>query len=154
MIDPRKLAIVLIAFMLPSSALADQVGKWQSGTVQGFTKYWTVNDDGAHFTIWCKAQRDHPVSLISIDIQGHPAPPRKRVKIVVGRTLVKLTADSNGYLPTGCAACADSFVYLWNRIRSSSHLSVMFDDDRRAGFSLEGAMDILPGAACIPASGR
>lgn len=153
MIDPKKLTILIIVSMVPSSTLAAQAGKWQSGTVQGFTKYWTVNDEGAHFTIWCKPQKDHPVSLISIDIQGHPAPPSKKVLIAVGRNLVKLTADSNGYLPTSCAACADSFVYLWNQIRSSNYLSVLFDDDRKAGFSLEGAMDILPGAACTPASG-
>ncbi len=152
MIDPRKLAIVLITALIPASATAADIGKWHSGTVQGFTKYWTANSDGSHFTIWCKAQKNRPVSLISIGIGGHPAPPRKRVRIVIGRTLVKLTADSNGYLPTDCPTCADNFVYLWNRLRSSSYLSVLFDDDRQAGFSLEGAMDILPGGVCSPAT--
>jgi len=153
MFDLKKIAIFLIVMLTPSAVFADQVGRWHSDTVQGFTKYWTVNRDGSHFTIWCKAQKTRPVSLISIDINGEPAPPSKRVLIVVGRSLVKLTADSNGYLPTSCAACADSFVYLWNRIRSSNHLSVTFDDDRRAGFSLDGAMDILPGSACAAAAG-
>ena len=139
--------------MIPASATAAQIGEWHSGTVRGYTQYWTTNSDGSHFTIWCKAQKNHLISLISIDIAGQPAPPSKRVKIVVGRTLVKLTADSNGYLPMDCPTCGDSFVYLWNRLRSSNYLSVLFDDDRQAGFSLDGAMDILPGAACTPASG-
>lgn len=153
MIGLRKLAVFLIIVLVPGTASAAQVGRWQSGIVQGYTKYWTVNNDGAHFTIWCKSQRNKPVSLISIDIEGQPAPPSKRVEIAIGRSFVKLDADRNGYLPTNCPTCADNFVYLWNQIRSATRLAVTFADDRHAGFSLDGARDVLPGTACSPASG-
>ncbi|WP_417671516.1 hypothetical protein [Roseibium sp.] len=133
---------------ITGQAAAIQNGSWHNETVQGFEKYWTETKDGARFTIWCNRKRNLAGTVIDIDIDGKNAPAKKNIRVVVDRHMIKMRADSKGYVQTDCAACADGYTVLWNRLRSGVTLAVKFDDERYAAFSLRGAREILSENVC------
>lgn len=136
------------ALALSTSIAAKEAEKWHNETVQNFQKYWTANNSGSKFIIWCNPDRKVSGTLIDIKINGQKAPPGTRIRVVIDRDMIKLPSDSSGYIQTSCATCADSFKFLWNRLRSATSLAVKFEDDRYANFSLKGASRILPGPTC------
>ncbi|WP_417688818.1 hypothetical protein [Roseibium sp.] len=139
-------AIVVTGFAAPAAAI--QNGNWQNETVQGFEKYWTETQDGSRFTIWCNRKRNLSGTVIDIDINGRNAPARKNIRVVIDRHMITMAADAKGYVQTDCAACADGYTVLWNRLRSGVTLAVKFDDERYAAFSLKGAREILSDSVC------
>lgn len=141
-------AVVFLALAFSTPTVAKQSEKWHNETVQNFQKYWTVNNSGSKFIIWCNPDRNVSGTLIDIKIDGQTAPPGTRIRVVIDNDMIKLPSDANGYIQTSCATCADSFRFLWNRLRSSVSLAVKFEDDRYADFSLRGASRILPGPSC------
>ncbi|MBD8890203.1 hypothetical protein [Roseibium litorale] len=134
--------------LFPSTVLAAQSGDWHVDTVKGFEKYWTKADDGSLFTIWCHRTRKLSGTVIDVDIRGKAAPARKTMRVIIDRHMQKVTADTAGYVQTDCAACADGYTVLWQRLRTGHHLSVMFEDESMAKFSLTGARDVLAESAC------
>lgn len=138
----------LLAFSVLPSAGVQASGDWHRDTVQGFEKYWTQTSDGARFIIWCNRSRKLAGTVVDIDINGRNAPSRKPIRVVVDHNMVVLPADNKGYVQTDCAACADRFRLLWNRLRTGIRLSVQFDDRRFAAFSLQGAADVLDANPC------
>lgn len=127
---------------------AAQSGAWRAETVKGFEKYWTTAEDGSQFTIWCNRTRKLSGTVIDIDIRGQSAPSRQTIRVIVDRYIQRVSADSAGYVQTDCAACADGYTVLWQRLRTGHHLNVMFGDDISATFSLSGASDVLTADAC------
>ena len=145
----RILSAALIASsLLPTSALADTAGKWKSGEINGFTRYWTTNNDGANFVVWCHPKRSINGTLLHVDIGGKMPPPNTRIKLIMDREVLELPINEQGYVETSCAACSDSFGYVWHRLRSSQSLAVKFQNDSYAGFSLRGAQKVMPGDVC------
>ncbi|MCR9282768.1 MULTISPECIES: hypothetical protein [Stappiaceae] len=141
-------AAIIASALLPTSALAETAGKWKSGEINGFTRYWTTNNLGANFVVWCHPKRRINGTLLHIDIDGKMPPPRSRIKLIMDREILELPINEQGYVETACAACSDSFGYVWHRLRSSHSLAVKFQDDSYAGFSLRGAQKIIPGNVC------
>lgn len=141
---------LIAGLVLTGSALAnDEYGSWHLDKVQGFDKYWTESREGDRFTIWCNKNRSVAGTVIDIDIGGFSAPPGRNVRVIFGRgTMMRLAADSKGYIQTNCAACADAFKVLWNRMRRGGHVAVKFDDERYALFSLKGAGKVLSADMC------
>jgi hypothetical protein len=135
-------------FCFCGSASAVQYGQWKNETVQGFEKFWTETADGSRFTIWCNRKRNLSGTVVDIDIDGRNAPAQRSIRVVIDRSMLKLTADANGYVQTDCAACADGYTVLWNRLRSGTNLAVKFEDDRYAVFSLKGAREALSSSTC------
>ena len=133
---------------ISAQSYAQRIGNWHSESVQGFNKYWTETSNGSRFTIWCNPGRKIAGTVIDIDIEGRNAPARRNIRVVVDRKMIKMPADRRGFVQTDCAACADSYQVLWNRLRSGVRLTVQFDDARYAAFSLKGAREILSSRIC------
>ncbi|MEM9632360.1 MAG: hypothetical protein AAGA50_13605 [Pseudomonadota bacterium] len=145
----KTAAIVLVlTAVLSSSAVGKTVGKWNSGKVDGFTRYWTTNNVGANFVVWCHPERKVNGTLLHIEIEGKSPPPESRIKLILDQEILDLPVNNQGYIGSACATCADSFDYVWHKLRSAHTMAVKFDDDSYAGFSLKGAQAILPGAVC------
>lgn len=142
--------LVLSAALMNTGAFAKQVGDWNFDTVQGFEKYWTQNEEGARFTIWCHRKRNLSGTVLDIDIAGRNAPAKRNMRVVIDRKLFRFRADNRGYVQTGCPACADNYTVLWRRLSNGVRLAVEFDDSRFAAFSLNGAREILQGDVCPP----
>jgi len=135
-------------YLLPSAAGAETAEKWNSGEINGFTRYWTTNNEGANFVVWCHPERKINGTLLHIEIGGKTPKPNTRVKLILDREVLDLPVNEQGYIDSGCATCADSFGYVWHKLRSSHSLAVKFHDESYAGFSLRGAQQILPGPVC------
>lgn len=146
----RKLysATVLLSALLSASAFAGTVENWNSSKINGYTRYWTTNRGGANFIVWCHPTRPFNGTLLQIEIDGKTPPPESRIKVVLDKDIFELPVNKHGYIGSDCATCADSFDYVWHRLRSSSSVAVKFTDERYALFSLKGANAVLPGAAC------
>ncbi len=145
----RRVAGALLASMLLSTAaLAASAGKWNSGEVNGFKRYWTTNNSGASFVVWCHPERKVNGTLFHILIDGKTPAPNTRIKLVLDKEILELPVNNQGYIDTGCATCSDSFGYIWHRMRAAHSMAVKFYDQRYAGFSLKGAPEILPGPVC------
>ena len=140
--------IAFLAAVFATPVAADEFGRWHSETVQKYKKYWTENDSGSKFVIWCNPDRKMSGAVIDVELDGQKLPPSKRIMIIVDRDPIKLPSDAKGYIQTSCAGCADGFKFLWNRMRASNTVAVQFGEDRFARFSLKGAAEILPGATC------
>ncbi|POF31521.1 hypothetical protein [Roseibium marinum] len=138
----------LAVSLLSNVAGAETVEKWNSGEVNGFTRFWTTNNEGSNFVVWCHPQRKVNGTLLHIVIAGDTPPPDTRVKLILDREVLDLPVNKQGYIDSGCATCADSFDYVWHKLRSSRSLAVKFQDERYAGFSLRGARQIIPGSVC------
>ncbi len=138
----------LLATLLCLPAGAETVEKWSSGEVNGFTRFWTTNNQGANFVVWCHPQRKVNGTLLHIVIEGKTPPPDTRVKLILDQEVLDLPVNKQGYISSECATCADSFDYVWHKLRSSRSLAVKFQDERYAGFSLRGAHQIIPGPVC------
>jgi hypothetical protein len=134
--------------LIPSATSAANVGKWHSGEVDGFTRYWTTNKVGSSFVVWCHPDRQVNGTLLHIVIDGKTPTPNTRLKLVLDQEILELPVNDQGYIDTGCATCSDSFGYIWHRLRAAHSMAVKFYDQRYAGFSLKGAPDILPGKVC------
>lgn len=67
-------AAIIASALLPTSALAETAGKWKSGEINGFTRYWTTNNLGANFVVWCHPKRRINGTLLHIDIDGKMPP--------------------------------------------------------------------------------
>ena len=141
------IASIIIA-MLPNTATAKTIGKWNSGMVNGFTRYWTTNNVGSNFVVWCHPERKVNGTLLHIEIEGKTPSPNTRIKLILDQEILDLPVNRQGYVDSGCATCADSFGYVWHKLRSSQTMAVKFKDNSYAGFSLKGARNILPGAVC------
>ncbi|MEP3047650.1 MAG: hypothetical protein ABJL55_11960 [Roseibium sp.] len=150
----RLIKISIATLMMTAPVAADQFGNWNRDNIKGYETYWTVNSDGARFTIWCPPDNQVKNALIGIDINGKLPKASSVVKVEVGRRLVKFNTDRDGYIRTDCTTCADNLTYFWNLMRSSAHLKVLLDDRRHAGFSLRGAREVFPSAVCAPIPGR
>ncbi|WP_213215532.1 hypothetical protein [Roseibium polysiphoniae] len=144
----KTLILLLPLAFYAGPAFAAQTGNWKTDKVQGFEKYWTETADGSRFTIWCNRSRSVSGTVVDIDIDGRNAPARKKIRVVIDRSMLKMDADAKGYVQTNCAACADGYTVLWNRLRSGVSLAVKFDDERYAAFSLKGAREILSDSVC------
>lgn len=145
----RRLCIAIIAAMiLPGAAAAETAGKWNSGEINGFTRYWTTNNDGANFVIWCHPERKINGTLLQVEIGGRMPKPSTRIKVIMDREILELPINDHGYIDSGCPTCSDSFGYVWHKLRSSHTLAVKYHDDSYAGFSLRGAREIIPGPVC------
>lgn len=135
-------------FVLLANANAETIEKWHKGEVDGFTRYWTTNNVGANFVVWCHPERKVNGTVLHIEIEGRTPQPNSRVKLVIDQELLELPVNKQGYIDTDCAHCADSFGYVWHKLRSATAIAVKFNDQRYAGFSLRGAKQILPGPVC------
>jgi len=140
-------AFVVCAF-LSTASFADTVGKWSKGEINGFTRYWTTNNVGANFVIWCHPQRMVNGTLLHIEIDGKTPTPNSRIKLIMDQEVLELPVNEQGYVDSDCATCSDRFGYVWHRLRASRTMAVKFQDKRYAGFSLKGATKILPGPVC------
>lgn len=138
----------ILFFGTMASATAGTVGKWNSSEVNGFTRYWTTNSGGANFIVWCHPERSINGTVLHIEIQGGTPAPNSRLKIILDKEILQLPVNSEGYIDSSCATCADSFDYVWHRLRTASTMAVKFQDDRYAGFSLNGAEEVLPAPSC------
>ena len=87
-------------------------------------------------------------TLLQVLIDGKSPPPLSRIKVMLDRHGLELQINKQGYVDTNCPTCSDGFDYVWHMLRSSHSLAVKFEDNRSAGFSLRGAMQVLPGPAC------
>ncbi|MEM8702120.1 MAG: hypothetical protein AAGF82_09865 [Pseudomonadota bacterium] len=144
----RLVAFFFLALVAPFTALGETTGKWHRGDVDGFTRYWTTNDVGSNFVVWCHPQRQVNGTLLHVEIEGRMPPPNSRVRVILDSSVLDVSVNEHGYIGTGCPACSDSFGYIWHKIRSSRTLAVKFQDDTYAGFSLKGALNVLPGNVC------
>ncbi|MHA7772434.1 hypothetical protein [Roseibium sp. M-1] len=141
-------AAMLAGLILSGTATADTIGKWNRGDVDGFTRYWTTNSDGASFVIWCHPQRKINGTLLHVEIGGKTPKPNTRIKLIMDREILELPINDHGYVDSGCPTCSDSFGYVWHKLRSSHTLAVKYQDNSYAGFSLRGAQEIIPGPVC------
>lgn len=139
---------IIASLFLFSAAEAQTVEKWSRDEVKGFTRYWTTNNVGASFVVWCHPKRKTNGTLLHVVIDGKTPKPNTRIKLIIDREIMQLPVNSEGYTDTGCATCADSFEYIWHQLRSATAIAVKFSDDRYAGFSLKGAREVLPANAC------
>ncbi|WP_269581618.1 hypothetical protein [Roseibium sp. Sym1] len=139
---------ILTTMLLSSTVSAASFGKWNSGEVNGFTRYWTTNSLGASFVVWCHPRRTVNGTLLHIEIDGATPSPNTRIKLIMDREILELPVNEQGYIDSGCPTCSDSFGYVWHRLRAAHTLAVKFHDNRYAGFSLKGAREILPGPVC------
>ncbi|PVB60985.1 hypothetical protein [Labrenzia sp. 011] len=139
---------LLAASLLSGMAQAATVEKWNSGEINGFTRYWTTNNQGSNFVVWCHPERNVNGTILHILIDGSTPPPDTRVKLIMDQEILDLPVNKQGYIASGCATCADSFDYVWHKLRSARSLAVKFQDERYAGFSLRGAREIMPGPVC------
>ncbi|GAB4518490.1 MAG: hypothetical protein Tsb0019_18620 [Roseibium sp.] len=144
----RFTAACTIGLLLSSAAHAANVGKWNSDEVNGFTRYWTTNNIGASFVVLCHPDRKVNGTLLQIEIEGSTPAPRTRIKLILDQDVLELPVNDQGYVDSGCATCSDSFGYVWHRLRGARSMAVKFHDDRYAGFSLNGARQVLPGPVC------
>ncbi|WP_421983426.1 hypothetical protein [Roseibium sp.] len=141
-------AFFFLALSAPIGAQAETIGKWHSGDVNGFTRYWTTNDVGSNFVVWCHPKRQVNGTLLQFEIEGRMPPPNSRVRVILDSSVLDVPVNEHGYIGTGCPACSDSFGYIWHKIRSSRTLAIKYPDDTYAGFSLKGALNVLPGNVC------
>ncbi|WP_420414744.1 hypothetical protein [Roseibium sp.] len=139
---------LLAGFFLFGTAEAQTIEKWNRGEVDGFTRYWTTNNVGASFVVWCHPERKTNGTLLHVVIDGATPQPNSRIKLVIDKDIIQLPVNGEGYTDTGCATCADSFEYVWHQLRSATAIAVKFSDNRYAGFSLKGAKELLPAKAC------
>lgn len=145
----RSIAAALIVFAFVSDvAVAKTIGKWSSGEINGFTRYWTTNNVGASFIVWCHPSRRINGTLLHIEIDGKTPKPHSRVKLIIDRDILDLPVNEQGYIDSGRPVSSDSFDYVWHKLRSASAIAVKFHDHSYAGFSLKGAEEILPGTVC------
>lgn len=144
----RLSGAILAGLLLSGTASAASFGKWNSGEINGFTRYWTKNNVGDNFVVWCHPVRKVNGTLLHIEIDGQTPAPNTRIKLIMDQEILELPVNSQGYIDSGCATCSDSFGYVWHRLRSAHTMAVKFQDNRYAGFSLKGAQQILPGPVC------
>lgn len=139
---------IIATVLLSNTAIGETIGKWNSGNVNGFTRYWTTNNVGANFVVWCHPLRKVNGTLLHIEIQGKTPAPNSRIKLILDQEILDLPINKQGYVSSACATCADSFGYVWHKLRSAQTMAVKYEDNSYAGFSLKGAQKILPGAVC------
>jgi len=144
----KAISTALLGFALMGSANAQTVEKWSRGEVNGFTRYWTTNNVGSSFVVWCHPDRKTNGTLLHVVIDGKTPEPNTRIKLVIDTEIMQLPVNGQGYTDTDCAHCADTFEYVWHRLRSATAIAVKFADERYAGFSLKGAAEILPADVC------
>lgn len=144
----RLLGAAIAGVLLSTAASADSFGKWNSGDVDGYTRYWTINSVGSSFVVWCHPRRAINGTLLQVEIDGTRPAPETRIKLILDREILELPVNAHGYVDTGCATCADSFGYVWHKLRGARSMAVKFQDDRYAGFSLKGARETIPGPVC------
>jgi hypothetical protein len=145
----RSVAFAMIASALFADvSVAKTIEKWNSGEINGFTRYWTTNNVGANFVVWCHPSRQINGTLLHVEINGKTPKPNTRIKLIIDRNVLDLPVNEQGYVDTSCATCADSFGYVWHKLRSARTIAVKFNDLSYAGFSLKGAQQILPGSVC------
>ena len=142
------IAAVIVFALLPTAAVAKTVGKWNSGQVNGFTRYWTTSHSGSNFIVWCHPKRQVNGTLLHVEISGKTPPPHSRIKLILDDEILELPVNKQGYVSSDCPTCADSFGYVWHKLRSANTMAVKFQDNSYSGFSLKGAPTILPGAVC------
>lgn len=145
----KLFAFALVAISLLShTANAETFAKWSRGDVDGFTRYWTTNNVGANFVIWCHPDRKVNGTVLHIEIDGQTPAPSSHIKLIIDQEILDLPVNKQGYIGSDCATCSDSFSYVWHRLRAATTLAVKFEDNRYAGFSLKGVKQILPGPVC------
>lgn len=134
-------------------ANSETVGSWHSDKVDGYQSYWTKNQQGSRFTIWCPSRKKAALPLIGIDIKGRLPAPETLIRVELDHRLIKFFASEDGYIRPDCPACGDNLRYFWQLLRNASRFAVLFDEDRRyAGFSTRGADEIMPATVCAPTS--
>nr|WP_286183193.1 hypothetical protein [Labrenzia sp. R4_1] len=144
----KLITSLIIGFALTSSVQAKTIEKWHAGEVDGFTRYWTTNNIGASFVVWCHPQRPVNGTLLHVVIDGKTPTPNTRMKLIIDNEIMEIPVNEQGYIDTGCATCADTFEYVWHRLRAATAIAVKFKDESYAGFSLKGAKEILPANVC------
>ncbi|QDG77121.1 hypothetical protein [Labrenzia sp. PHM005] len=150
----RLTAIAFIWGFTMAPANSETIGSWHSEKVNGYQSYWTKNQRGSRFTIWCPDSKKSALPLIGIDIKGRLPAPETLIRVELDRRLIKFTASEDGYIRPDCAACGDKLRYFWQLLRNSARFAVLFDEDRRyAGFSTIGAGDIIPANVCATNTG-
>lgn len=149
-----RLVFTAILFGLSSSlAGAAMSGNWHTEPVEGFQSYWTVNNKGARFTIWCPSGSKAALPFISIDIKGRRPPPETLIRVELDHRLIKFTASTDGFIRPDCPACADNLRYFWQLLRRSGRFGVLFQDQRYAFFSTKGVRDVVPPTVCAQQAG-
>lgn len=143
-----KLVLSLLAIAAASPAMAEEYGKWTRDRAHGYERYWTQNNSGARFAIWCPPNHNKRAALIGIDIEGALPEPDSLVRVELDHKLIKFRVGPDGYIRNDCPACADNLTYFWHRMRSAVKLIVLFEDKRYAGFSLKGVKDATPHSVC------
>ncbi|TYC56306.1 hypothetical protein FMN50_10310 [Rhodobacterales bacterium] len=134
--------------LLTTSVSAETVENWSRNEINGYMRYWTRNKDGSNFVVWCHPTKTINGTLIHIEIDGKTPTPGTRIKMILDKDIFELPVNGQGYIGSDCATCADSFDYVWHRLRSSHFVAVKFKDERYAHFSLRGAKNVLPGDVC------
>ena len=141
-------AVAVLLCSFGGTALGETIGKWNSGQADGFTRYWTTNNVGSNFVIWCHPKRSVNGTMLHVEIQGKLPPAGSRIKLILDADILELPVNEHGLVGSGCATCSDSFGYVWHKLRSANTMAVKYHDNSYAGFSLKGAANVIPGAVC------
>lgn len=150
----RLTAFVFMWGLTIAPANSETIGSWHSEKVDGYHSYWTKNQRGSRFTIWCPDSKKATLPLIGIDIKGRLPMPETLIRVELDHRLIKFTASEDGYIRPDSPAYADNLKYFWQLLRNAARFAVLFDEDRRyAGFSTKGAGDIIPANVCAPNTG-
>jgi hypothetical protein len=93
--------------------------------------------------------RSHLRQGTDVVIDGKTPTPNTRMKLIIDNEIMEIPVNEQGYIDTGCATCADTFEYVWHRLRAATAIAVKFKDDSYAGFLAQRCERNFTGK-CLP----
>jgi hypothetical protein len=144
----RALLLLLAVLTAATVARADKIGDWHIGFGQGNLEHILRNGPGNEFNISCDTgNKGYGVSIF-MRIRDRPPPPNSTVRAVTADDEYQIVTGSDGVGEINCRACASNFEALWESLKSSEVLTLIFADDRSVTFKARGGRAALSTKGC------
>lgn len=143
----------LAATMLIAAPVsAEPIGRWWTGFGQGTTEYGIKNDSAGSDTIYIACAPDH--TYVSFRVGGVEPKQGETTIITIGADEYELNGGEWGYFETKSHVESDTFIALWQSLRSGAAARVRLQTGQSTAFTLKGASKVLGKEPCETDFGR
>jgi len=143
---PAAGVAMLIAF--PTSP-AIAVDSWKSGFGQGIHEAYVEKGPGNEIYVSCTAGASRPSTSIRFMLGGYAPPENSLVTLTFdGEVPLDISVGEWGELRSDCHACAATFDFVIEKLKSKQSVHVRYPDGVSAVFPLTGSSAAI-GSECI-----
>lgn len=134
--NPTLATLAFLALVTPSVA----EDRWQSGFGQGIHEAYVEKGPGNQIYVACTAGAARPSTSISFMLAGDGPPDNSLVTLTFdNETPFDIGVGEHGVLRSDCHACAASFDYVLERLKTRQSVHVRFEDGLSTTFPLADA---------------